>query len=203
MIGFLTGILHDCSETTAVINVHGVGYEVFLPKSSLVRMGKKGDSITLEIYTHVNESTFQLFGFETTLEKKVFQQLISVSGIGPKMALNLLSNLTVSKLLTAITQGDVEALTLVSGVGSKTAQRIVVELKDKFKDEIFESHVAIGSGVLRGDIRIQDVASALVNLGYSETNAKRMIERISVTDDDTVQTLVKKTLSNTRSVDAG
>lgn len=194
MISFLSGILHQTTESTATINVSGVGYEVFLPKSSLAGLGKIGTPVTIEVYTHVTQDSLQLFGFLTHLEKKVFHRLISVSGIGPKMALNLISEMPLSRLLKAITQGESEVLTEVSGIGSKTAQRIVVELKDKFKDEVFESLTATTNVLSANDLRLKDVASALVNLGYSEGQSRRLIERITVTEEDTVQTLVKKTL---------
>jgi Holliday junction DNA helicase RuvA len=187
--------LHQTTDSTATINVHGVGYEVFLPKSSLVNFGKTGEPVTIEVYTHVTQDSLQLFGFLTHLEKKVFHRLISVSGIGPKMALNLISEMPLSRLLKAITQGESDVLTEVSGIGSKTAQRIVVELKDKFKDEVFESlTVATDPRAQHAVPLLRDVASALVNLGYSEMQSRRLIERITVTEEDTVQTLVKKTL---------
>jgi len=202
MISFLSGLLHQATDSTVTVNVNGVGYEVFLPKSAIASLAKKGSPITLDVHTHVTESAFQLYGFLNVLEKKIFQKLISVSGIGPKGALNLISEIPVAKLLTAITQGQVAVLTNVSGIGSKTAQRLVVELKDKFQDEVFASHLTSPQTGLTGDARLQDLESVLVNLGYPETHARRMIERVQVTESDTVQTLVKKTLGQQRSADS-
>jgi len=194
MIGFLTGKLHSTTNSTAIINVNGVGYEVYIPKNTLLTLINKKDDVSFEVYTHVNESTFQLYGFLTKQEKTVFQKLISVSGVGPKLALSVISELPLSDLLFAIANRDITTLTKISGVGKKTAERMAIELKDKFKDEIALSKIPAANDNPNNDLRLQDVTSALISLGYAELQAKKVVNGLSVDENDSVQTLIKKSL---------
>ncbi|MBU0505364.1 MAG: Holliday junction branch migration protein RuvA [bacterium] len=193
MIGFLSGTIHSKEDMKAIINVSGVGYDVLISQTTLAAIGEAGDSVRLEIYTHVNESTFQLFGFQNTKEKKFFQKLISVSGVGPKLALTMLSAMPLYALAQALAQGNLATLTSISGVGKKTAERLVVELKDKFKDEIISMPLAANDET-EYDFRLADVTSALMTLGYPENYAKKAVNGLEIRDDDTVQSLIKKSL---------
>ncbi len=194
MIGFLTGKLHSKDETRAIIDVNGVGYEVFLAKDSLLKLGSQNTTIELEIYTHITESSFQLYGFQNTKEKFIFQKLISVSGVGPKLALSILSAMPMNSLLVALREGNLVVLTSISGVGKKTAERIVVELRDKFKDEGPLTPLVAANDDEDSDYRLRDVSSALVSLGYPEGTAKKVVNGLEVTEGDTIQSLIKKSL---------
>ncbi len=131
MIASLTGRLAFKAPTHLVLDVHGVGYEVFIPLSTYYGLPNLSESTSLSVHTHVREDAIQLFGFLTSQEKDAFVLLTSVSGVGPKLALSVLSALPVSDLVSAIQSGDVEKLTTVPGIGNKSASRLVLELKDK------------------------------------------------------------------------
>src|SRR4051812_35516262 len=131
MIASLTGRLAFKAPTQLVLDVHGVGYEVFIPLSTYYGLPDLSESILLSVYTHVREDAISLFGFLTSQEKDAFVLLTSVSGVGPKLALSILSALPVSDLVSAIQSEDVEKLTSVPGIGNKSAGRLVLELKDK------------------------------------------------------------------------
>lgn len=195
MIGFLSGKIHDIGESSLVIDVNGVGYEVFLSKTELQRHAFIGASIQFEIYTHVAEGILQLFGFENKNAKAVFTKLISVSGIGPKSALNILAETSLETLLGAIVGGDIVRLTKISGIGKKTAERLVLELRDKFKDNACLPVNPAANDNLTGDDRLTDVGNALASLGYTEFQVKKFIKDITVSENDTVQTLLKKSLT--------
>ncbi len=195
MIGFLKGTIHSLTDTAVVLDVNGVGYEVHAAKSVLVSLGEVGATAALEIYTHVAEGILQLFGFKSAREKIIFLKLTSVSGIGPKSALNILSDTSIESLIAAITQGNVAALTKINGIGKKTAERLVVELKDKFKDEPQTTTSGAANDNFMGDARLNDVTNALISLGYAEFTARKIVKEIAVNDNDTVQTLIKKSLA--------
>lgn len=195
MIGFITGKIHDIGETSLIIDVNGVGYEVFLSKNELQRHNTVGTNVKYEIYTHVAEGILQLFGFVNKNVKAVFLNLLSVSGIGPKSALNILSETSLESLLGAIVGGDIVSLTKISGIGKKTAERLILELKDKFKNS---AHLPVNPAAndnLTGDDRLNDVSNALLSLGYAEFQIKKFIKDITVGETDTVQTLLKKSLA--------
>lgn len=197
MIGYLSGTLHFKDEDHVVIDVAGVGYEVFLTKRALLELGEVGSEIRLEIHTQVGETTFQLYGFLNRREKEVFRKLIGVSGIGPKLGLATLSGLSTTELIAAIVAGDLRVLTGVSGIGKKTAERLVVELKDKFEAEVMHAKITrIKPEEASLDGRRLDALSALVNLGYADAVARRTLQGIAVTSDDSVQSLIKKSLGS-------
>jgi Holliday junction DNA helicase RuvA len=144
MIASLTGRLAFKAPTYLILDVQGVGYEVFIPLSTFYGLPNLSDSISLSVHTHVREDAIQLFGFLTSQEKSAFVLLTSVSGVGPKLGLSVLSALPVSDLVSAIQSGDVEKLTTVPGIGNKSASRLVLELKDKvgkLHPEIGRAHV--------------------------------------------------------------
>ena len=179
MIAHLKGILLSKSPNAIIIDNNGLGYEVFVPLSTFYTLpDEEGQEISLHIHTHVREDAFILFGFKTILEKKIFRLLISVSGIGPKLAVNILSGIGPDTLLEAIAHGDVAKLQSIPGVGKKTAERISLELKDKAqsaRSDIDLPPVKIRS-YEENEIR-DDALSALVNLGYSSKAAGNAVDK--------------------------
>jgi holliday junction DNA helicase RuvA len=172
MIAFLNGKLLSKAVNLAVIDVGGVGYEVQIPLSTYYELGDPQSSVALHIYTHVREDAIQLFGFLTPLEKELFLRLISVSGVGPKLGLSLLSNLSAVELVQAIVTGNLVQLTGISGVGRKTAERLILELRDKLKS----LSVGEGAGPVSGEQSLKaDVISALVNLGWPQAAAEKVV----------------------------
>jgi Holliday junction DNA helicase RuvA len=131
MIGFLRGRVLEKQPNRVLVDVNGVGYEVFIPLSTFYEVGDEGAEVALRIHTHVREDALQLFGFLTVLERQMFERLITVSGIGPKLAIAVLSGLETRDLLAAVQRADIARLTTIPGVGKKTAERIVLELKDR------------------------------------------------------------------------
>jgi len=176
MIALLTGRLAFKAPTHLALDVQGVGYEVFIPLSTYYNLPNVQDSLTLSIHTHVREDAIQLFGFSTPQEKDAFVLLLSVSGIGPKSALGILSALPVSDLVSAIQSGDVEKLETVPGIGKKSAGRLVLELKDKLT-KLHPALMPPDAQLLKGrDEQFDDALSALTNLGYRASDAKEALK---------------------------
>jgi holliday junction DNA helicase RuvA len=178
MIAHLRGTILEKHPNQVIVETTGVGYDIQIPVSTYTTLGDAGSSVTLRIHTHVREDALQLFGFATAEEKLVFERLISVSGIGPKLAVTVLSGLPTSDLINAIRSGDVQKLVRIPGVGKKTAERMVLELKDKL--------VTVGAGAkdiapvapAPGlDALEQDVLSALLNLGCARPAAEDAIQK--------------------------
>ena len=179
MIASLRGVLAHKSPDFLVVDVNGVGYQVFFSPTGLHVLPEEGEEVFLQIYTNVREDTIDLYGFMDYHEKDMFILLTSVSGIGPKLAFTVLSGMRPADLASAITTKDLGRLTAISGVGKKTAERLCVELKDKVE---FLPVADIG-GVTHGleqmeNVLSSDVVSALVNLGYSPANVRNAVERI-------------------------
>jgi holliday junction DNA helicase RuvA len=176
MIALLTGRLAFKAPTHLALDVQGVGYEVFIPLSTYYNLPNVQDRLTLSIHTHVREDAIQLFGFSTPQEKDAFVLLLSVSGIGPKSALGILSALPVSDLVSAIQSGDVEKLETVPGIGKKSAGRLVLELKDKLT-KLHPALMPPDAQLLRArDEPFDDALSALTNLGYRASDAKEALK---------------------------
>ena len=168
MIGFLRGVLLQKSPQEVLLDVGGVGYRVLVPISTFCRLGDQGAHSQLLIHTHVREDQLTLYGFATPAELELFEKLIGVSGVGPKVALGVLSGIEADDLVHAIRANDVARLTRVPGVGKKTAERLILELKDK----ISSLRGATAEPVAPSPNRT-DLLSALANLGYSSTEAER------------------------------
>jgi Holliday junction DNA helicase RuvA len=175
VIAHLTGALLDKQVQRLVIDVGGVGYEVYVPLSTFYSLGDPGSRVALRIHTYVRDSAIQLFGFATPLEIALFERLIAVSGIGPKVALGVLSGIEPADLVRAVRQADLARLTRIPGVGRKTAERLVVELKDRLPDAGAGSPDASASA--DGDVR-DDVLSALANLGYQRAAAEAAVTKV-------------------------
>lgn len=178
MIAHLTGQLREKDARRVqrlVIDVHGVGYEVLAPLSTVYTLGEPGATVSLRIHTHVREDALQLFGFATALEQMLFERLIAVSGVGPKLALAILSGVEPSDLVRAISGNDLGRLTAIPGVGRKTAERLVVELRDRLAQELGGSPAA---PVTAGAAVRDDLLSALANLGYQRAAAEKAVDRV-------------------------
>ena len=186
MIASLTGRLAFKAPTYLVLDVHGVGYEVFIPLSTYYGLPNLSESISLSVHTHVREDAIQLFGFLTSQEKDAFVLLTSVSGVGPKLALSVLSALPVSDLVSAIQSGDVEKLTTVPGIGNKSASRLVLELKDKV-EKLYLGIASASEPPKQGeDATFDDALSALVNLGYRPQDAKEALKQVKKSNADSI-----------------
>ncbi|HKT78959.1 MAG TPA: Holliday junction branch migration protein RuvA [Vicinamibacterales bacterium] len=187
MIAHLRGKLLDKAPNRLVVDVSGVGYDVAVPLSTFYGLGDPGSEIALRIHTHVREDALALFGFATRLEQDLFERLIGISGIGPKLALAVLSGIEPSELIRAISRADVARLTGIPGVGKKTADRIVLELKDRLPIERGEATSSAATAPSVND----DVLSALMNLGYHRPLAEKAVTTAakSVPDGDFERTL--------------
>ncbi len=174
MIAHLSGTLLEKQVQRIVVNVGGVGYDVQVPLSTFYGIGDPGSSVSLRVHTHVREDAIQLFGFGTALELALFQRLIGVNGIGPKVALSVLSGIEPGDLVRAIRGSDVGRLTSIPGVGKKTAERIIIELKDRLPKSEAAEVVEPGES---GDLRA-DVLSALANLGYHRAAAEKAVDAV-------------------------
>jgi Holliday junction DNA helicase RuvA len=173
VIAHLRGKIFSKQPNRVVVDVSGVGYDVFVPLSTFYGMGEPGAETALRIHTHVREDALQLFGFATALEQELFERLISVSGIGPKVALAVLSGIEPKELLRAIERGDLARLTAIPGVGKKTSERIVLELKDRLPRVSADAAPVAGDGDATPAPLQDDVISALVNLGYHRPLAEK------------------------------
>ncbi len=170
MIAYLRGIIHARSADAIILDVNGVGYRVRVPSSTMALLGDPGAEAELHTHLHIREDDMSLFGFSTQDELELFDKLLSVSGIGPKVALGVLSAAPPNVIASAISQNNLDVLTTIPGIGKKTAQRLVLELKGKveFGEEMTEL-----SGV------DQEVAATLINLGYSAAEAQRAAHAVA------------------------
>jgi Holliday junction DNA helicase RuvA len=177
MIALLRGTLLEKHPSRIVVDVAGVGYDVQVPLSTFYGLGDPGATVSLRIHTHVREDAIALFGFSTPLEQDLFERLISISGIGPKLALAVLSGIEPADLIRAIRVQDVARLTKIPGIGKKTAERIGLELKDRLPVAPHTAEPSPPGG--GGDDQFRDdLLSALVNLGYQRPAAEKAIDKI-------------------------
>lgn len=180
MIARISGMLVYKSVQAITLDVHGIGYRVFVPLTTFYELPETGESITLHIHTHVKEDAINLFGFHTLEERNMFQVMISVSGIGPRLAMNILSGINVEDLVDAITGGNLRRLLSIPGVGKKMAERLVLELKDKVLKLDRGQAAPRDRAVPRSleEAVKEDALSALINLGYKSAIAREVIEKI-------------------------
>lgn len=183
MIGHLSGTLLSKHATSVVVDVGGVGYEVSIPLSTFYELDEPGAPVQLRVYTHVREDAIQLYGFKTARERELFLQLISVSGIGPKLGITLLSGMSADEIIGSIRANNLARLTSIPGVGRKTAERLVVELRDKIAalsspalEEEFAAQAAVAGATSSGEELRKDALSALVNLGYQKSAAEKAVK---------------------------
>ena len=178
MIAFLKGILLSKTPNRVVVENNGIGYEIFVPLSTFYELPDLQEKVSLHVHTHVREDALTLFGFQTLLEKQIFALLIAVTGIGPKLATNILSGIGPDELLQAMTRGDAARMQSIPGVGKKTAERIALELKEKALKLSGEIAPLSAFAVPHDEKELyEDALSALVNLGYSAKAAKDCVEK--------------------------
>lgn len=175
MIAHLRGKILDKHPNRIVVDVNGVGYEVFVPLSTFYGIGEPGAELALRIHTHVREDSLSLFGFATLLEQELFERLIGVSGIGPKLALAVLSGIEPPELVRAVERADVARLTAIPGIGKKTSERIVLELKDRMPRAKVAAAAGASAPPEPPPLR-DDLVSALVNLGYHRPLAEKAVD---------------------------
>jgi Holliday junction DNA helicase RuvA len=196
MITFLEGKLDNKQLARVEMNIGGVGYEVFIPLSSYDRLPLEGENCRILIYHHITDVSQKLYGFCTEDERDMFMKLLTISGVGPKLAIAALSGLPVRELKNALINGDIKRISTISGIGKKTAERIVVELRDKFDPgEQLDAFAPEESPA--GDTRMRDAALALTALGQKPDNAATMIKNVAakMTPTTTVEDLIRLALT--------
>lgn len=176
MIAYLKGKLIFKSPVHVVIDVNGVGYQVFIPLSTFYALPELHGDLSLKIYTHLTEDALRLFGFLTGEEQKTFETLISINKVGPKLALTILSGISAQDLVSAVTNNDLARLSSIHGVGRKTAERLVLEMKDKLP-ALMEGVTLAPDASPNRDI-LDDALSALVNLGYKKAEAQQALKTV-------------------------
>ncbi|NVN91471.1 MAG: Holliday junction branch migration protein RuvA [Desulfuromonadales bacterium] len=193
MIALLTGQIAHKSPDHIILDVNGVGYRVQIPFSTYYELPEEG-TVSLHIHTSVREDAIQLYGFRTRLEKSFFQLLIAVSGIGPRLARDILSNIQPAQLAQALRQGDVRMLSTIPGIGKKTAERLILELKEKVGKLDLSSVAVPEPRNMRDDEILDDVVSALLNLGYKEPQVRKALVGLNPPPDASLEELLKQAL---------
>ena len=199
MIALISGKIVYKGISHVIVDVQGVGYRIFIPLTTFYELPEAGQIITLHVHTNVKQDAINLFGFYTVQERDLFQLMISVSGIGPKMSMNILSGISAQELLRAISGGNVGKLVNIPGVGKKMAERLILELKEKvIKKMMMEKMPAVDGQHQAGEIIIEDVLSALVNLGYKSNVARDALDKALRASEEELgmDQLLKKTLKN-------
>ena len=199
MIAHLRGQLFAKTPSSVILDCGGVGYELLISVTTYTELGQPGDLTPLHVHTHVREDALQLFGFHALTEKRLFEKLIGVSGIGPKLALTVLSGIAPDRLVATIRGGDHATLTKIPGIGKKTAERVVLELKDKL-DHLTGATPAPEPAVPSLGATAEDVLSALINLGYPRPIAQRAVEAATKVIDATAgfEQLFRKAIASVR-----
>lgn len=201
MIAHLSGTLLSKQATSVVVDVGGVGYEVSIPLSTFYDLADVNTPVQLRIYTHVREDTLQLYGFKTARERELFLKIISVSGIGPKLGITLLSGMSADEMIASIRTNNLARLTLIPGVGRKTAERLIMELREKVAElssaqieEEFGAKPEVSAEPTEDSVRA-DALSALLNLGYQRSGAEKAIDAaLGEGGDITVESILRRTL---------
>ncbi len=197
MIGYLRGQLLSKKPNQVILDVQGVGYEVHIPVTSFYELPEEGQEVMLRVHTHVREDALTLFGFSSQREKEFFLKLIGISGIGPRLAIGILSGARVEELAQAIAEGNLARLTAIPGVGRKTGERLVLELKSQVARFLLPEEDAAAKGeVARADALEDDIVSALVNLGYPKAAAEKAFSVVlnSGESERTFEDLLRNTL---------
>lgn len=196
MIGQLRGKLLSKKPNLVLVDVQGVGYEVSVPLTSYYDLPGEGNEVVLQVHTHVREDALALFGFCTRREKDFFLKLISISGVGPKLAIAILSGAKVEELAQAIADGNLVRLTAIPGIGRKTAERLVLELKGQITPFLLPEHARAAGAAVGLDGMQEDILSALVNLGYPRANAEKALSAVlrSGTAERSFEGLLRPTL---------
>src|SRR5215475_3668234 len=200
MIAYLSGTVLSKQATSTIIDVGGVGYEVAIPLSTFYELADTGSAVQLRIYTHVREDALQLYGFKTARERELFLRIISVSGIGPKLGITLLSGMSADEMIASIRTNNLARLTLIPGIGRKTAERLIMELREKVA-ELSSAQLEEELGAQpeaaepTEDIVRGDALSALLNLGYQRSAAEKAIDAaLNEGGEITVETILRRSL---------
>jgi Holliday junction DNA helicase RuvA len=204
MIARITGELVEIGLTEIIVDVNGVGYQVFIPMSTYDKLPRAGEKTTLLIYTNVREDAIQLYGFATPEEKKLFELLITVNGIGARLALSILSSMPVNSFCASIIDRDIKAVKRINGVGAKTAERLIVELRDKVAKLFPESGLGTEvPGMTDEKARaVEDTLLALEQLGFKSEHARKVIKKIIEDTPDgecSSENLIRKALQSLNS----
>lgn len=194
MISYIIGVVDAVESDRVIIENHEMGYNVFMPQASIEMIGV-GEKLKIYTYFSVREDAMQLFGFLTKDELELFKKLISVSGVGPKGGLAIISACPGDSLQMAIISGDAKAISKAQGIGAKTAQRIIIELKDKIDIEDMMTGGNTDAGNLNTTVQ-SDVVEALAALGYSRTDALNAVKKVAITEDTDVEEALKAALKN-------
>ena len=192
MIAHISGTLAQKIPGEVVVDVNGVGYQIYIPLNVFYRLPEIGARVSLQVYTHVREDALQLFGFQDGAEKQIFLLLTAVSGIGPKLAINILSGIAAEDLARALKEGDQVRLVGIPGVGRKLAERMIVELKDKFMT--LPSEGPSSKPAERDSHLMQDAVSALVNLGYRKGEAENNVRAVLAQGEHSLENVLKEAL---------
>ena len=201
MIAHLSGTLLSKQATSVIVDVSGVGYEVTIPLSTFYDLEDLGSTVQLRIYTHVREDALQLYGFKTARERELFLKIISVSGIGPKLGITLLSGMSADEMIASIRTNNLARLTLIPGVGRKTAERLIMELRERVAElssaqleEELGAKPEVSAESTEDTVRA-DALSALLNLGYQRSGAEKAIDAaLSEGEDITVESILRRSL---------
>lgn len=203
MISFIRGVAAEVTESSVIVETGGIGYEIFMTGTAMEQAVRKGQEIKIHTYFHVREDAMQLYGFLTRDDLQMFKLLLGVNGIGPKAALGVMSGITADELRFAVLSDDVKTISKAPGIGRKTAQKLILELKDKLKlEDAFEKKyaheqetAALSGGEALYDGR-KEAVEALTALGYSSTDALRAVRKVTDVDPEDVEALLKAALKN-------
>ena len=196
MYAYIKGSLEEIGTDRIVLDNNGIGYEIYVPRTLIDRLPSRGEIIKIHTFLHVREDIFALFGFLSRDDLELFQMLISVSGIGPKGGLAILSVLSADDLRFAIASEDANAIAKAPGIGKKTAQKVVIELKDKIHLEDALEHLAEESGGIPSDItgQRQEAMEALIALGYSASDAASVLSGVTISEETDTESVLKEAL---------
>jgi len=195
MIAHLKGKLTYKSPIEIAIDVNGVGYQVFVPLSTFYALPELKEDVFLDIHTHMREESLKLFGFYTTDEKRIFEKLIAINKVGPKLALTILSGMSPAELFTTIDSNDIGKLSTVPGIGRKTAERLILEMRDRMDGISLDSDIKKDSIPQNG--LFDDALSALINLGYKKNQAEQTLKKVYPEGEvgDSIEDIIKKSLN--------
>jgi Holliday junction DNA helicase RuvA len=195
MIAHLKGKLTNKSPVGIAIDVNGVGYQVFVPLSTFYVLPELGNEVFLNIHTHMREELLKLFGFYTTDEKKIFEKLITINKVGPKLALTILSGMSPAELFSTIDSNDIGKLSTIPGIGRKTAERLILEMRNKIEGLSLE-FASTNDSTPQNEL-FDDALSALVNLGYTKSQAEQTLKKVCEEEEieNSIEGLIKKSLN--------
>jgi Holliday junction DNA helicase RuvA len=195
MIARISGRLLEKSPTRILIDVGGIGYEIQIPLSTFDQLGAVGENVSVSTHLHVREDALQLFGFATTAEKQLFQHLLSVSGIGPKLAQSILSGSSVATFCQRVAKNDVAALTEIPGIGKKTAERLILELRDRLARLLPAPGAPQSGATAKISAAQEETIMALFSLGYARSSAEKAVEQVTREAGELpVEELIKRAL---------